>query len=161
MIALENLPEHSRLWFFQCDRFLTESEHLRVEEGIQTFITDWESHGAKMAAGFALYHKSLLIVALDEAQAPASGCGIDKCFRVVDQLSKTLSINFLSRTTVLFQSKSGMELAPLNQFWAMKKAGLIDLSTLVVDTTIGKLGDLPPSGLKRFDQTWHMEMWSH
>ncbi len=161
MTTIDKLPGRSRLWFFQCDRFLTEAEIGHIELQMSDFIDQWTSHGAAMAASFTLLHKSLLLIALDESHASASGCGIDKCFRQVDQISKEMGVDFVSRTTVLYQSSEGIQMTKLNQFWAMKKAGLIDASTLVVDTTIGQLADLAPAGLKRFDQTWHMEMWSH
>jgi hypothetical protein len=161
MTPIDTLAGNSRLWFFQGDRFLNESEIALIEERMTTFVAQWTSHGSAMTASFSIIHNSLLIVAMDESQSAASGCGIDKCYREVEAIGKALNLDFMSRTTVLYQTESGIDMAQLNQFWAMKKAGLIDASTMVVDTTIGKLSDMRPGGLKRFDQTWHMEMWSH
>jgi hypothetical protein len=160
-LSLASLPGHSRLWFFQCERLLEVHEIEQITQRLEEFLNQWTSHGAAMVAGFALMHRSVAIIALDEKHAAASGCGIDKCFRLITSISNDLGVDLLSRNTVLFRENEEVKLTKLNHFWAMKKAGLIHGSTQVVDTTITHLSELTPGGWKNFENTWHNEMWSN
>ena len=45
------------------------------------------------------------------------------------------------------------------QFWALRKANRLTDETLVLDTTVGTLGDWTTSKWKPFANTWHKDMY--
>lgn len=52
------LPPYSRVWIFQTDRFLTDSECREIQLRLNEFIPNWASHGNGLNGGFKLEKKS-------------------------------------------------------------------------------------------------------
>ena len=151
-------PE-SRIWVYQCNRFLTaeEEQQLRLELG--EFIAQWTSHGAHMEATADILHRSVVVVALDETKAGASGCGIDKSVHFLQQWGAQHELDMLSRQTVIYQGAGEVQLTTIQQFWAMRKAELITDETLLIDPTILRWKDWPAQGWVSFKNSWHQMMW--
>jgi len=54
-----------------------------------------------------LYHR-FIVVLVDEDAASASGCGIDKSVRFLQQLEKIISSNLFDRMLVTFRDENGI-----------------------------------------------------
>lgn len=160
MKTINDMRDDSRVWIYQANRQLTSDETQLALTKAQEFITSWDSHGATMDAAIAVYHNRILVIAANEAQAQASGCGIDKSVRFVQELGKTLGIDFFQRTQVLFRENDNLTEKPIHEFWAMRKAGIINDNTIVLDNTVKTVGDLRNSWEVPFSKSWHNEMWS-
>ncbi len=103
----------------------------------------------------------MLVIAVDETQALASGCGIDKSVKFVREMGDLLGIDFFQRTQVLYKDNNAkLNEKPIHEFWAMRKAGLIDDNTIIIDNTIKTMADLKSSWEVPFSKSWHAEMWS-
>jgi hypothetical protein len=159
MKTIHDLPGHARVWIYQANRFLNESESKQIDEAIQAFIDRWSSHGQQMDASAAIMNDRLVVIAADEAQAAASGCGIDKSVQWMKELGSLMGIDFFQRTQVLFYENEELKEAPLHQFWAMRKAGLVGDDTLIFDNTVKNLAELRSSWKVPFSRSWHSEMW--
>jgi hypothetical protein len=159
MKKMLEMPDDARIWIYQADRFLTEVEIVRIKTEITSFLATWSSHGAQMDSSFEVLHHRVLIIAVNESQALASGCGIDKSVNFVKQLGSEMGLDFFNRTLVLYDNQGVIAEAPLHQFWAMRKALIIQDETLVLDTTLQALGQLRAGFLRKFQDSWHAEMW--
>ena len=159
MKSIQEMPGSARVWFYTANRFLNDQEVSVVFKETEGFLKGWSSHGANMDAACGMYFNRILAIAADEAQAQASGCGIDKSVQFVKQLSETLNVDFFQRTTVLYQANGELNDAPLHAFWALRKALVVNDETLVVDTSINNVELLRDSLLKPFRESWHAEMW--
>ncbi len=159
MKELSQLADHSRVWIYQSERNLTEEEVHEIHSAAQVFLEDWTSHGSTMNAAFDILHQRFIVFAVDEQTVPASGCGIDKSVRFLQELSTRMKIDFFQRTVIVYQNESGWEEAPLNKFWAMRKALIVNDQTLVCDTTMRTLGGLREKLIVAFKDSWHSEMW--
>lgn len=159
MKSMEQMPSHARVWVYQANCFLTEAQKKRVVDALEVFLTQWTSHGAAMDAGAAVYHQRVVVIAADEQQAAASGCGIDKSVHFMQQLGQELGIDFFQRTTVLYMDEAEWKEAPMHQFWAMRKAGSVKDDTLILDTTVRSVGELRIALVVPFEKSWHKDMW--
>lgn len=159
MSELNALPDNARVWIYQAQRFLNEEEIAHILQAGNDFVGNWSSHGALLKAAVGVYNARLLVVAVDELSATASGCGIDKSVRFIEQLSAEMKIDFFQRTVVLYHDGNAWTEAALHHFWAMRKANIIDDRTLVLDTTVRTLGELRNALEKPFALSWHSEMW--
>ena len=156
---LAQLAPDSRLWIYQSNRELTSSDEAQVEIALRQFVSEWFSHGMAMKADFVILHHRVIVIALDQTAAAASGCGIDKSVRMMDQLGQQMGVNFLQRNLVVFEQDGVIQQTELNQFWALRKAKRVDDETLLIDTTIQKLEAWPNDGWTLFKNSWHHEMW--
>lgn len=159
MMRLNEMPDEARVWLYQADRFLSADEVAHINTRSNDFLANWTSHGTAMDAAIGIVHNRILVVAADEQKSNASGCGIDKSVRFVQELSATLGVDFFQRTTVLYQTEAAWNEAALHTFWAMRKALLISDDTLVLDTTVRTIGQFRSELEKPFSLSWHAEMW--
>jgi len=159
MKNIQELPDEARVWVYQSDRHLAEGEITDIRVGLSKFIEEWTSHGAQMDASFEIFHHRVLVIAADESRAAASGCGIDKSVNYVKSLGVHFGVDFFKRTLVLFLHQGQLSEAPLHEFWAKRKANIIDDATPVVDTTLRNVGQLRAGLLREFKESWHADMW--
>ena len=160
MKKLNDMSDASRIWIYASNRMLTNEEVLLVQGKLNAFIDDWSSHGANMDASGEVMYQRFVVIAADETKAMASGCGIDKSVRFMQDLGKLLDIDFFKRTLTHFVVNEEIHQKELHEFWAMKKAGLIDDQTIVFDHTIKSLAELRNQWMIPFSASWHAEMWS-
>jgi len=96
-----------RTWVFVANRTLTEQEVLRINDELNTFVSNWKTHGTPIdASGFCFEHAAIVISA-NEAEVKASGCSIDKITHLVRSLGSSLEIDFFNRFNVLNRSDAG------------------------------------------------------
>lgn len=101
MIPFDQLPDNARLWSYQSDRKLTETEKAWIEEVLPPFLKDWAAHGAKLNAYGTVLGDYHLILVVNEDQANASGCSIDSSVRFIKHLEKELGVSFFNRLKML------------------------------------------------------------
>lgn len=159
MKKISELRGDSRIWIYQSERMLQPSEVTAITNKLESFIDEWSSHGQKMEATGEVFHERFVVIAADETKAAASGCGIDKSVHFMKELGANLKIDFFKRTQVIYREGAEMADSELNLFWAKRKAGLINDSTIVFDNTIRKVADLKNNWEVPFSQSWHAEMW--
>ena len=157
MNKLNEMPDSSRVWIYQASRFLNSSEIKIVEAEVSAFLAEWTSHGAAMDAAFEITLDRFLVIAADESRA--SGCGIDKSVKCIQALGIRLELDFFQRTVVLYRMNNQLSESPLHEFWALRKAKVINDDTEVIDTTVKTLSEYRAEFHKTFSRSWHAEMW--
>ena len=97
MIGFKDMPAHSRVWVYQSGREFTSSEVESIRKKAEEFISQWTSHDQLMKASIEIFHNLFVVVCVDEKTAPASGCGIDKSVKFIQELEKELSVSLMDR----------------------------------------------------------------
>src|SRR5688572_17409565 len=99
MKALEKiqLPDHSRVWIYQGDRFLTDSEKNLILQQGQEFTNRWAAHGNDLLAELHIFFDLFIVIILDEKVEAASGCSIDKSVRLILDFQNLLGMSFTNR----------------------------------------------------------------
>jgi hypothetical protein len=153
-LSLETLPQNARLWVYLAERPFTANEIEICEAQLEAFIGQWQAHGASLRAGFAVQDQHLLLLAVDEAQAQATGCSIDSSVAAVRELGQQLGVDFFTRTHVLYRKPSG-EAAVLRapEVANAAKEGTLTPETLIFDLTCTQLGQLAEAW-KPAKDTW-------
>ena len=169
-MTLDEMPAHARLWVHVADRDLTADEQRTLTADLGLFLQGWSAHGAALSAAGAVLYDRVLMVALDERKAGATGCSIDKLVGFVRGHGERCGIDWFDRHQVLWRKGAGEGGAPgtwnatrTSEFWAMRKAKLVNDATEVVDPLAASMEAARGVGgwlVKRFDESWHAEMWS-
>ncbi len=106
---LNRFPADSRVWVYVSGRQLTEEESISALERARIFVGDWTSHDRRLKAHAEILSGRFLILLVDESQAGASGCGIDKSVHFVRQLGESLNTDFFDRMVLFGKKKSWSE----------------------------------------------------
>lgn len=153
---LSELPDHSRVWIYQADRFLTNGEVVQAQEQLDAFVAEWAAHGAKLKAAAEVINSLFIVIGVDEQQAAASGCSIDASMSVVKTLEEAFQLSFTNRMLVAADVNDGsIGLFALNSLDEAKTTGDISEETLVYDNLVTTIGDWKTSWKKPIKESWH------
>jgi len=148
----------SRIWVYQANKELDPSSIAQINILATAFIDDWSSHGFKMRATAEVLYNRFVIIAVDEAAASASGCGIDKSFRFIQTLENELGITLLDRTVVAWEEEGILKSASLSAFEKHLKEGKVSKETIVFNNLVNTKADLEQSWRVPLSQSWHARL---
>lgn len=155
--AFSSFPDKSRLWIYGADRRLTSSEQATIQDRLDTFIDEWQSHGRPVDGKSIVVEDRFLLIAAVVRGGDISGCGIDSSTHEIDTLAGDLGIEWLPALTIFYRSASGkIKGVSRPDFRQRVREGAITRETGIFDLSIETLGDLRESGFEQpAGSSWH------
>jgi hypothetical protein len=141
-IPFRDLPSASRIWIFPAERALTPDEEALLLSRADSFLDQWAAHGVPLTCARDWRHGRFLVVGVDEASEPPSGCSIDAMTKVLKGLGEELNMTFVDRAPVLYREGDEIRRVNRSEFKALAQAGEVDLDTTVFDNSITRLSEL-------------------
>lgn len=142
-----SFPDSARIWVYTPSRPLEDHELETAQNTLNTFVAQWQAHGAALRAQAEVFGPGFLLIAVDENQAQASGCSIDSSMRVVQDLEKTLNITFLDRMNVWHYAQNGWQISRFPNLSFVP-------DELIFDATVSTVGDLRSKGIVKASTSW-------
>ncbi|HEY5328189.1 MAG TPA: ABC transporter ATPase [Mucilaginibacter sp.] len=159
-IALRmQFSENSRVWIYQSDRKLTDREVQQIQIQLDYFTVGWTAHASQLKAKSEIRYHRFLIFVVDESQAGASGCSIDKSVNFIKQVEQQFNIRLLDRFNLAFREGNEVLSAPRHDFEAMLKQGSINTNTIVFNNMVQTLNELETKWEVPFKDSWHMQLF--
>jgi len=93
----------SKIWIFVCSKDLTHSQNEELNNELDAFVAQWQAHGKSLEAAFELKGR-LLVVCVNAASEPASGCSIDKLYLILNTYSSKHQVDFMDRKWLLAEN---------------------------------------------------------
>ena len=150
-----NMPDHSRVWIYQCARFLAAHEVNAINEDGNRFVAGWNAHGTPLRAKIAIIENLFLVVMVDEVHAQASGCSIDKSLQFVKEAENYLGATLTNRMKVAIPLDGKIIISELNELSKLKAQGIINDNSLVYDNLVATKSNLENNWLVKFNSGWH------
>jgi len=147
-------PE-SRVWVYAANRPLTDSEAQYVREALHDFAQQWTAHNHALKATAEVFQNQFILLMVDETQAGASGCSIDKSIHVLEALGHQLGVDLFDRMRFAWVENGSMQFADRAGLIAQLEKSAIRPDTLMVNTLIQTKRDLQEKWLVPFAQSWH------
>lgn len=135
----QGFSEHTRIWIYTAERFLSDDEQAAITQVGNVFVDSWASHGTPLKAAVQVLNNAHIIIAVDEEQAGASGCSIDKSMAFIQGLEKQLAVNLTNRMLLVYKGKDGLGISKLNNLDTLLQEGVITGDTLVFDPLVDTL----------------------
>lgn len=152
--TLADMPAHARVWVYKsATPFTAQEEHLIRERGA-LFTGSWAAHGAALDALVEVLHGHFVVLAVDEEQARASGCSIDKSVRFVQELERTLGRSLTDRMVVVYERNGAVHTCRVDDLEALLDEGVLHAGTPVFDDLVGTKGDLEARFRVPLRDTW-------
>ncbi|HTF06394.1 MAG TPA: ABC transporter ATPase [Bacteroidia bacterium] len=159
MLTFNDMPLHSRAWVYQSDRVITDLEVNEIRRKAAMFLMEWTSHGNVMRATIDVLYNRFLVVLVDEKEASASGCGIDKSVKFMQQLESDYSLNLFDRMLVLYRNPdSVIQTTKLYTFEQMMEKGELTADTIVFNNLISTKADMQTMWEVPVKKSWHARM---
>ena len=160
LVPFETLPADSRLWVFGVERSLAEAEQESFLRAVDLFLETWVAHGVPLTCGRDWRWGRFLLVAVDEASAPPSGCSIDAMVGVLKDQEHRLGVRILDKAAVWFVANGEVQKLSRSEFARLAEEGVVGPDTVVFDNTVTRLKD---ARLGRWEgparESWHQKVF--
>jgi len=153
-VPFDELADDARIWIYQANRSLSDSEEQEIIIAIKNFLKQWTSHGNDLKAGFELKYKRFIVIGLD-AQTQASGCSIDASVHFIQELEQRYQISLLDRMNVSFKQGAYVAYKPLKDFKAMAKSKSVSKNTIVFNNLVANKAEYLDHWEVPAAESWH------
>jgi hypothetical protein len=151
--------ENSRVWIYQADRKLSDKEAQQLQQQLNSFTQTWTAHNNELKAGAEIRYNRFILLVVDESQAGASGCSIDKSVNFMKQVEQQYNINLFDRFNLAYRDGEEVLSAPRAQFEELIKQGAINQDTIVFNNLVQTLAELNTKWEVSFKNSWHPQLF--
>lgn len=152
--TIDSMPAHARVWVYKCAQAFTPEQRKGIMDRGRAFTASWAAHGAALDACVDVLHDHFVIIAVDEQQAMASGCSIDKSVRFVQELEKELGFNLTDRIVVLYEKEGTVRTCRVPEVDGLLKSGELTADTIVFDDLVNTKADMDARFRSPLRSTW-------
>lgn len=156
--TVSQFPPETRLWVYQAAQPLPDEAVPEVEAKLRAFAQQWVSHNRQLRAGAEVLHNRFLVLLVDESQADASGCSIDKSVYFLKQLQAEYGVDLFNRMVFSYQKDGQVHTVPREEFAQRYQSGVIDDETPVFDTLVDTKAAFDQGWVKPLAQSWHKRL---
>ena len=154
IIDFKKLPEDSRVWIYQSDRNLTESDIKIIENKTTLFLNNWKAHGNDLQASYLIIENRFLVIAVNERFNPIGGCSIDYSLQLVNDISSTINLDLLNRLNINYRSKNIIKSISLRDLKNRIKSRSFSPETIIFNTTVKTKKDLLNDFEVKISSSW-------
>ena len=158
MTTYDSLPNSTRVWIYQAQQPFSETALQEIDQHLSNFATSWVSHNNALRAYAKVYHHQFIVLMVDESQAGASGCSIDKSVHFIQQLEQHYKVNLFDRMTFTYKEGDTIKSAHRMDFTKLYKEGKITDDTLVFDNLVNTKAAFDSQWVKPLKDSWHKRM---
>ncbi len=151
----EQMPEHSRIWIYPCNRKFSEEEKNKINQLLTEFCENWQTHGSAMVASFNIVHDRFIIVAADQEVLAASGCAIDKQVVLILQIEKELDVVLLDKMNVTYKTGEFFAHKSLVDFKRLVKEKAVNAETIVYNNLVNNIAEWHDNWEIPMKDSWH------
>ena len=155
LVDFNSLPEHSRVWIYQCNRSFNSIEAESIESKLIDFISTWEAHGKPLSASYDFPYNRFVILALDQSINEASGCSIDTSVRFIQSLEKEYDVNLMDKMNVSFKQGEFVAYKSLTEFRKMIKQKAVSKKTIVFNNLVTNIHEYKANWEVPAKDSWH------
>ena len=153
--------ENSRVWIYQSDRQLTAEQTEQIQQHLNAFTTQWTAHNNQLKAKAEVRYNRFLVLIVDETQAGASGCSIDKSVHFMQQIEQKFGINLFDRFNLAYREGNKVLSLPRSGFEQKLKQGEINSNTIVFNNLVQNVNELETKWEVPFKDSWHVQLFGN
>ncbi len=151
--------ENSRVWIYQSNKALNDQQAEELQQKLNDFTQSWTAHNNQLLAGAQVKYNRFIILVVDEGQAGASGCSIDKSVRFLKDIETEFGIDLFDRFNLAYRDGEQILSAPRAQFEELISNGKITADTIVFNNLVKDLNELQTKWEVPLKNSWHQQMF--
>lgn len=154
-----NISEHSRVWIYQSNRPLSSQEVELIQQRLDGFTAQWLAHGHELLALAEVRYNQFIILSVDEQQAGATGCSIDKSVKLMLELEKQFNINLFDRFQLAYRDGERINTCNRSEFEELLRTGSLNSETIVFNNLISTRKALETNWQIPMKDSWHAQVF--
>src|SRR5258708_22819208 len=131
--------EQSRVWIYQSDKELYDEQAKQLLDQLNIFAAEWTAHNHQLKAKAEVRYNRFLILIVDESQAGASGCSIDKSVNFMKKLEQQFGISLFDGFNFAYRNGEKVLSLPRHSFEELLKNGEVNTDTIVFNNLVQNL----------------------
>lgn len=155
------ISKKSRVWIYQSNRPFTSGEEQAIISQLNKFISQWEAHGSKLTAAAEVRYSRFIILMVDEEQAGASGCSIDKSVSLIKQFEQDFEVNLFDRFNIAYRNNSEIISCSRDEFEKLITEGSVTENTIVFNNLVQTVNELDSNWEVPFKNSWHARVFGN
>ena len=152
--------QSSRVWVYQSDKILNDADVIQLQATLDNFTIGWTAHNNQLKAKAEIRYNRFIILVVDESQAGATGCSIDKSVRFMKDIEQHFGINLFDRFNLAYRSGEEILSVPRHTFEELIGNKNIDKNTIVFNNMVQNLSELETKWEVPFKDSWHIQLFS-
>lgn len=144
----------SRVWIYQSNRLFSLSEALHIEDLLNHFSENWNSHGQKVQGYANLFFGQFIVLMADESATGVSGCSTDSSVRLIKEIETLFKVNLFDRQLLAFVVKDKLQMLPLPQLPYALENGFIDADTIYFNNLVNTKKELEEEWMIPVKESW-------
>lgn len=148
------MPPGARVWIYQAERELTETEQQEIKKTLEEFVSTWNSHGNELYSSFDIRYNRFVLIATNEDVNAASGCSIDKSVNTIKALADRFKVDFFNRLVVCYLEEDEVKQLPLAEFKQQIKEGTISPETVFFNNSASTIAELENNWKISVSSSW-------
>lgn len=154
-VSFDLLPFNSKIWIYQADRHLSNSDIELIKKESELFLNNWSSHDKKIESSYEIRYNRFLIIGLNENVNSASGCSIDKSINFIKSFQSILGVNFLDRLNVAYKVESDVKTIKMSVFESMIREKKLLKNSIVFNNMINSKELYKNNWETTIEKSWH------
>ena len=151
----ETMPDESKIWVYQSNRKLSDTEIVEIEEDLKVFIEDWSAHGTSLEASFLTKYNRFIILAVNQEVQQPTGCSIDSSVVFIQQLESKYGIDLLDKMNVTYKQGEFLTHKSLLDFKRMAKEKAVSENTIVFNNLVNTIEEWKENWEVPASESWH------
>ena len=150
----------SKVWIYQANRFLNDSEVAEINNLALDFVSSWTAHGSALAGKASVIDNLFVVLEVDEEIAGVTGCSIDKSVHFIKALGEKFSVDFFDRMRVAYLDSEGvLQLSSREEFQELVNLEKVNIDTIVYNNLIQNADELTSNWKIPFSKSWHSKVF--
>lgn len=146
--------DNSRVWVYQSNRQFDVTEAMQIENILQDFCKEWNSHGSSVRGYANLFFGQFIIIMADESQTKVGGCSTDSSVRFIKNIEQDFNVQLTDRLLLAFVIKENIHLLSLEEINLALEDTFITGDTLYFNNTILTKKDLMTKWIIPVKESW-------
>ena len=159
LIPFNQMPDYARVWVYQVNKDLTDSEVNTIQQILENQINAWAAHGADLAGAVQVLHNRFVIIAVDEMQNQASGCSIDASTRWLKELGLGMNLDFFDRS-VSFIHNEMLKTTEIAKIKSLVTEGILTPDTMILNNLVSNIQEFKSNWNIKASESW-MKRYFH
>ena len=132
---------------------------MQVRQSGADFVSGWAAHGAQLTAAIELFYDRFVVIFVDEAQAQATGCSIDRSVYWIQGLEEQLNCSFTDRLVLAYRDPAGeLQQARMADLQEMLANGHLSADTIVFNNLVQTKQAFENEWEVPVAQSWHKQL---
>jgi len=123
-------------WIFPFRTVINANAKSKILSATSEFLSNWESHGARIEAGAEILYFQILFIYLEDQGEAGSGCSIDALKREIKNILALENIEIVDSNYIVLKLDDGLRFIKRSEISSRFSIGEIPLESKLLDLSI-------------------------